>query len=121
MLLDSNIVIYAATTQRDELIRLIGDSEVAVSIVTYIEVLGYQGLDEKQERFCEGFFNTVSTLSLSDEIANRAVKLRQQRRMSLGDAIIAATALEHDLTLVTRNVRDFRWINELTLLDPLVS
>lgn len=39
--------------------------------------------------------------------------------MSLGDAIIAATALVHDLTLVTRNLDDFRWIAGLRLLDPL--
>jgi predicted nucleic acid-binding protein len=38
--------------------------------------------------------------------------------MSLGDALIAATALVHDLTLVTRNVEDFQWIQGLLLLNP---
>ena len=41
--------------------------------------------------------------------------------MSLGDAIIAATALIHGLTLATRNVRDFHWIDELTILDPITD
>jgi predicted nucleic acid-binding protein len=40
------------------------------------------------------------------------------RRMTLGDAIIAATALVHDRTLVTRNIGDFLWIAELTLINP---
>ena len=41
--------------------------------------------------------------------------------MSLGDALIAATALELGLTLVTHNVRDYRWIAGLELLDPLAE
>jgi len=39
--------------------------------------------------------------------------------MSLGDAIIAGTALAYDLTLVTRNTEDFQWIDGLSLLNPL--
>jgi predicted nucleic acid-binding protein len=39
--------------------------------------------------------------------------------MSLGDTIIAGTALAHDLTLVARNTEDFQWIDELSLLNPL--
>ncbi|MGB0561791.1 MAG: type II toxin-antitoxin system VapC family toxin [Spirulinaceae cyanobacterium] len=50
-----------------------------------------------------------------------AVQLRQQRRMTLGDALIAATALVHELTLVTRNVEDFRWVEGLTLMNPLAG
>jgi len=39
--------------------------------------------------------------------------------MSLGDALIAATALIHGLTLVTSNVKYFEWIEDLSVLDPL--
>ncbi|WP_413163364.1 hypothetical protein ACL6C3_28730 [Capilliphycus salinus ALCB114379] len=38
--------------------------------------------------------------------------------MTLGDAIIAGTALMYELTLITRNVDDFRWIPQLNLLNP---
>jgi hypothetical protein len=38
--------------------------------------------------------------------------------MPLGDALVAATALLHGLTLVTRNTPDFDWIDGLTLLNP---
>ncbi|NMG09218.1 twitching motility protein PilT [Brasilonema sp. UFV-L1] len=38
--------------------------------------------------------------------------------MSLGDAMIAGTALAHNRTLVTRNTADFIWIAELQLLNP---
>jgi predicted nucleic acid-binding protein len=38
--------------------------------------------------------------------------------MSLGDALVAGTALVHGLTLVTRNVEEFQWIQGLSLLNP---
>jgi predicted nucleic acid-binding protein len=38
--------------------------------------------------------------------------------MTLGDALVAATALVYDLTLVTRNVADFDWVPNLSLLNP---
>jgi toxin FitB len=49
---------------------------------------------------------------------DQAVRLRQLRKMTLGDALVAGTALTHRLTLVTRNTGDFRWIPDLTGLDP---
>lgn len=48
-----------------------------------------------------------------------AVRLRQLRKLTLGDALIAATALVHDRTLVTRNVQDFNWIPGLNVLNPM--
>jgi predicted nucleic acid-binding protein len=47
-----------------------------------------------------------------------AIALRQQRKMSLADSILAATALENDLELVSRNVDDFKWIAGLRLVNP---
>ena len=67
----------------------------------------------------EEVFNSLAILPLTTEIADRAVELRQLRRMGLGDSIIAATALVHNLTLVTRNTHDFRWIDNLDLHDPM--
>jgi len=45
--------------------------------------------------------------------------MRQQRKMSVGDSIIAATAILHKLTLVTANTDDFQWIPDIQLLNPL--
>ncbi|QEP42990.1 hypothetical protein D5085_07580 [Ectothiorhodospiraceae bacterium BW-2] len=42
-----------------------------------------------------------------------------QRKMSLGDAVIAATALEYQQTLATRNIDDFEWIEGLRLINPM--
>ena len=119
MLLDSNIVIYSAEHEYVGLFRHILSEPRVVSIVSYIEVLGFHALDENRKRFFEDFFQSVEMLPLTPEIANKAVELRRQRSMGLGDAIIAATALEHSLTLITRNTRDFRWIDNLDLHNPI--
>lgn len=51
-----------------------------------------------------------------------AIRLRQQRRRSLGDSIIAATALLHNSPVLTNNVLDFADVDGLqviTLADVL--
>ena len=119
MIADSNIIIYAA--QRDDMDwrQLLRDYQIAASIVSLVKALGYQNLPDEERLTLEEIFRIIDVLPLTREIADRAVKLRQQRRMGLGDAIIAATALEHNLTLITRNTRDFRRIVGLRLLDPM--
>lgn len=61
----------------------------------------------------------MEVLPVTDLVAREAVRLRQQQKMGLGDSIIAATALVHGRTLVTRNEADFRWVSGLNLQNPL--
>lgn len=119
MLLDSNIIIYAAQPERDDLRQFIADNAPFVSIVSYIEVLGYHNLTTDARQILTEFFAAAYILDIDRAVADRAVALRQQRSMSLGDSLIAATALVHGLTLITRNLADFRWIAELQLIDPM--
>ena len=121
MLLDSNIIIYAAQPQHTGLRQFISDSAPAVSAVSYVEVLGFHGLTEPDRAALAQFFTAVRMLPLDQPVLDRAVSLRQQKRMSLGDSLVAGTALTHDLTLITRNVSDFKWVPGLKLLDPLAN
>lgn len=119
MLIDSNIAIYASQSQHLALRLFLDSISRSVSIVSYVEALGYHRLTADAEDYIMDFFRGSSVLPLSDAVAQEAVSLRQQRRMGLGDAIIAATAMVHGLALVTHNTGDFRWIANLELLDPL--
>jgi predicted nucleic acid-binding protein len=121
MLLDSNIIIYAAQPQYPQLREFIAERSPAVSALSYVEVLGYHQLTEEQRYYFEAFFQAAEVLPISQAVLIQAVALRQQRRMTLGDAIIAGTALVYNLTLVTRNVDDFRWITDLNLFNPFES
>ena len=118
MLVDSNILIYAAQPVHAQLRRFIADHAPAVSAVSYVEVLGYHQLDDEERQYLEEFFRLAQVLPLSQAVLDQAVALRQQRKMSLGDALVAGTVLVHSLTLVTRNVEDFQWIQGLSLLNP---
>jgi toxin FitB len=51
-------------------------------------------------------------------VSYEAVRLRQQKKMSLGDSLVAATALLHRLPLTTRNKTDFTWIPGLQVFNP---
>jgi toxin FitB len=121
LLLDSNIVIYAALPDRGDLRALIVTHAPAVSAVTVVEVLGYHKLTDPERTFFEAFFHAADVLPISEAVITHAVTLRQQRKMTLGDSLIAATALVHDLELLTRNVDDFSWVPNLRVRNPLPS
>jgi predicted nucleic acid-binding protein len=119
VLLDSNIIIYAAQPDYAGLRAFIAAHAPAVSAVSVVEVLGYHGLSADDRAHFEAFFQASRVLAVSEAVIEEAVRLRQARKMTLGDALIAGTALTHGLTLVTHNVRDFEWVPGLRVLDPL--
>ena len=64
-----------------------------MSAVSYVEVLGFHKLTEADRVTLEEFFAAATVLPITQDVLNRAVKLRQARKMTLGDALIAATAM----------------------------
>ena len=119
MLLDSNIIIYAALPENAALRAWMDHQELSASIISYVEVLGYHKLSEQERDSFARFFQNINILEMSKAIADKAVLLRQQRKMSLGDSIIAATAHVCDLSLATHNIEDFKAIADIRILDPL--
>jgi predicted nucleic acid-binding protein len=121
MLLDSNIVIYAARPEHEYLQRLGESPNAALSAISFVEVLGYHSLKDSERDYLETFFSKTTVFPISNVIIDRAIHLRRERNMGLGDAIIAATALVHHHLLVTRNTADFDGIPGLKLVDPFAA
>nr|VFK41405.1 MAG: hypothetical protein BECKTC1821D_GA0114238_101013 [Candidatus Kentron sp. TC]VFK62424.1 MAG: hypothetical protein BECKTC1821F_GA0114240_10745 [Candidatus Kentron sp. TC] len=121
MLTGNNIVIYTLEPGYDSVRRFIDGQEAMVSAASRVEVLGYHKLTAQDHRKLEALFRSLLVLPVSEPIIERAIALRQQRRMSLGDALIAATALAHDPELVTANTGDFDWIAGLEIVNPVVG
>jgi toxin FitB len=121
MILDANIVIYAANSPAPELDGFITPHGVAVPSVVKIEVYGYPRLGEVERMSLDVLFRGWTVLPLDEVVVAKTIELRQKRKMGLGDAIIAATALVHQMPLVTRNVEDFDHIAGLQLVNPFAN
>lgn len=107
------------------LLDRLAEEGIAISIITYMEA--YQGalrvsnIQQAHAKF-QAFVSAVPILPLSRTVAEGCARLREELRRRgkrsgsrALDLIIAATALEYDLTLVTRNVVDYEDIPDLRL------
>lgn len=88
----------------------------AISVITRAEVLA--GCDERGEALVLTLLDQFPVLPVSVEIADLAARLRRSERLKLPDAIQAAVAIGHGLTLVTRNTRDFKPGGQPEVLIP---
>jgi toxin FitB len=118
-LLDSNILIYAAKPEFPQLKDLLKEKNVAVSDITRLEVLGFREITNEQQTYFNAVFALVTVIPVNRAIIDVAINLRQSKKMTVGDAIIAATALLHCNELITRNAIDFKHIMELTVINPI--
>lgn len=118
ILADSNLIIYAAAGKYPDLVEWFAENKPVVSAVTLVEVLGYHKLKAAEKKVLESLFAELSVVYPSIEVFSKAIELRQHRNISVSDALIAATAIFHNLTLATHNISDFNWIEDLELIDP---
>jgi predicted nucleic acid-binding protein len=105
LLLDTNILIDVLRGEATALAWLEQQPSPRISVITWIEVLVgcRNGESEAVQSWLEGF----PRLPLDNAISREAVRLRQQYGLKVPDAIILATARCAQLTLATRNSRDF--------------
>ncbi|MBW6533599.1 MAG: type II toxin-antitoxin system VapC family toxin [Mariniphaga sp.] len=121
-LIDSNTVIdYIAGLHPEKALKWLNqiiDEEINVSVITKIEVLSYNPDIEDNYQILIEFFESTAVFSLTEEIVDRTICLRQKQKIKLPDAVIAATALVNELTLISRNTKDFKNIKGLEIVDP---
>lgn len=103
-------------------------ADLAISVVALLELeRGVQRLERRDEAagaHLRHWLDTAipvafhgSILAIDERIARRAATLHVPDPMPEMDALVAATALEHRLTLVTRNTKDFHGTG-IPLLNP---
>jgi toxin FitB len=92
-----------------------GEERIAYSVVTRCELFAGRDVEEETvQRLLEPF----EEIAVDRNLAERAGRLRRTGGLRTPDALIAATALERQLVLVTRNVRDFKSARGLKLRNP---
>ena len=105
-LLDTNAVI-ALLQGNSNLINLLKDADwLGISVISQIEFLAFSDLTEADIKLFQRFLKRVSVINLSSEnelLIKQIISIRQQYRLKLPDAIIAAMAKQNSATLVTRD------------------
>jgi predicted nucleic acid-binding protein len=120
---DTNTAIYylqqqfppAAEKFMDDLVK---DEQPVISAITEIELLCWKTANEKDLEVLHNFINDALVIELEQPIKLKTADIRKAHRIKLPDAIIAATALVYDLTLLSRNIPDFSSIDALKIIDP---
>ena len=90
---------------------------LTVSAISALEVTGYPKLITQDKADLETLFARLHMLAITNTVIELAVRLRQQRKRSLGDSMIAAIAPIHNLPVVTNNVADFSTVEGLTVIS----
>ncbi len=121
IILDSNILIYSFQPTYAYLRSLIfnRDSFSAISAITILETIGFANISFDEKQYYQIATNRLRIFNLNRKIIDCAVELKQQRKMSVGDSLIAATALTYNFTLYTRNIDDFKHIEGLDTINPI--
>jgi len=119
-LMDTNFVIdflmgKIPAAAKDKILQI----EPAISVITHIELFSSDKISEFELAQINLFVKTAIIFDLIDtNIVQLAINIRKTNKTKTTDAIIAATALAYNLTLITRNSKDFSGIGNLSLFDP---
>ena len=120
-LIDTNIIIDYLNGNLQPpaklFLRKVVNESPKLSIISKIELLSFK-TEEESYRLIYSFVECSLVHELSKEVANTAIQIRLQKRIKIADAIIAATALVFDFTLLTRNTEDFKGITGLRVNNP---
>ncbi|NEP36954.1 MULTISPECIES: type II toxin-antitoxin system VapC family toxin [unclassified Moorena] len=122
ILIDTDILIDLANNDSLAKERLVRESKTSlfqISIITKLELI--VGCRNKQELdSLDKFLRQFSIIQLNAQISLKAEQLMGSYYLSHGllipDALIAATAIENQIPLLSKNQRDYRFISELNLL-----
>jgi predicted nucleic acid-binding protein len=121
-LIDTNIIIYLLDKKlppnAETFLSTVIDDMCQLSVITQIELLSWRSPDPQNHFTLRAFLADCKIIGLSTSVVEQTVRLRQVHKMKLPDAVIAATALVNDWTLISRNDNDFRSVRELKYLNP---
>lgn len=120
---DTNTVIYYLQQQfppqAEKFIdQLLNDSFPVISTITEIELLCWTSPSPSDVTLLKNFVQDAFVIELEQSIKQKTADIRKTSKLKLPDAIIAATSVVYNLTLITRNKKDFKNISELKMISP---
>ncbi len=119
--LDTNAIIYylkndpKTVSVLEEIFNQ--DFPIYISAITEAELFGFSNLTFKEAKRIDDLLTTLLFIPLDSHLARIAGFFRRQYKLKIPDCIIAATATFTNSTLITRNIRDFKKIPDVKLLQ----
>jgi predicted nucleic acid-binding protein len=121
-LLDTNTIIYylkgGLPANGMKMIGDIADDRPSISVISKIELLGFNSPNAEEQSLTNKFVEACFIFNLNEAVVNQTIVLRKQYKIKIPDAVIAATAMVFNLTLITHNTNDFNKISNLQYTDP---
>lgn len=120
-LLDTNVVVHyldkSLPLKSIDFLNQFIDEDCYVSVITQMEALGFNFKNSAEKNVTEVFIENSIILDLNSEVVQRTIAIRKSRKIDLPDAIIAATAIVYDFTLITQNMKDFEKIQKIKVIN----
>lgn len=123
ILCDTNIIVelYKGNSETINALQSLGVRQIAISAVTQAELF-YGAINKTELIQIQKQLNLFHILPIDQDISEQFIQLMAQyslsHKLAIPDALIAATALVHNLHLYTLNTKDFRFVEGLTLYRP---
>lgn len=112
-LIDTNIALYLLSGNQT-IAEIIDGSQLYISFISQLELLGYKGITSKEQLAVKHFLNECIVIDLNEGIKKNTISIKQKYQIKLPDSIIAATAMYLDLPLLTAD-KGFVKIDKLDL------
>lgn len=119
-LIDTNVAIYyfglSLSEKSEKFIDKIIIGKYYISVINRIELLGFKKITENESDALSSFISNSNVIDLEEDIIVKTIYIRKKYSIKLPDAIIAATCLIHNCSLITNNIKDFDSIDGLRIL-----
>jgi tRNA(fMet)-specific endonuclease VapC len=120
ILCDTNILIefYKNNPEIVNELQRIGTASLAISVVTQAE-LYFGAIDKAELLKIQKHLNLLHNFTIDNQVSIQFIQLMERyalsHKLTIPDALIAATALVNNVSLYTLNVKDFRFIEGINL------
>ena len=119
-LIDTNVAIYyfglALSIESEKFMDQILSERYSISVINRIELLGFEKLNVNESDTLSSFVSSSGIFDLEEDIILKTIQIRKKYNIKLPDAIIAATCLVNNCSLITNNIKDFDKITGLHLV-----
>jgi len=118
-LIDTNVAIYyfglAMSNESEKFMDQILGKKYYISVINRIELLGFKRLNGNESDALSSFISNSIIIDLEEDIILETIQIRKKYNIKLPDAIIAATCLVNNCSLITNNIKDFDEIYRTSL------